>query len=138
MPEGLLPSLPGRLKDERGSAVVDFVLVSVVLVPLFLAILQLAVVWHIRSTLTASASQGARYGAAYDRSTEDGEQRTLTLIEESLSADLVESIEARLLEGPGMAGMVEVEVVADVPILAFWGPAITVEVKGHAIKETLP
>ena len=47
---------PGRpVRDQRGSAVVDFVLVLVVLLPLFLGILQLALVLHVRNTLTAAA-----------------------------------------------------------------------------------
>ena len=46
---------PGRavpVDDQRGSAVVDFVLVLVVLLPLFLGILQVALVLHVRNTLT--------------------------------------------------------------------------------------
>lgn len=122
---------------EQGSAVVDFVLVSVVLVPLFLAILQLALVWHTRSTLTAAASQGARYGAAYDRTVVEGEQRTRELIAGSLSPDIVGSVVATE-EAVNGQRMVAVRVAANVPILAFWGPTITVEVEGHAIKESLP
>ena len=39
-----------RRPGERGSAVVDFVLVLVVLVPLFLGILQVALVLLVRNT----------------------------------------------------------------------------------------
>ena len=42
---------------------VDFVLVLVVVVPLFLGIVQLALVLHVRNTLTSAASEGARYAA---------------------------------------------------------------------------
>ena len=45
---------------DRGSAVVDFVLVMVVLVPLVLGIAQVGLVLHVRNTLTAAASDGAR------------------------------------------------------------------------------
>jgi hypothetical protein len=31
-----------------------------------------------------------------------------------------------------------VDVRAAVPVLAFWGPTVTVDVSGHAIKELLP
>ncbi|MGA9343523.1 MAG: TadE family protein, partial [Nocardioidaceae bacterium] len=54
-------------RSQRGSAIADFALVSVVLVPLFFGILQLALIWHVRTTLTSAASEGARYGAAFDR-----------------------------------------------------------------------
>jgi hypothetical protein len=39
-----------RRRSERGSAVADFVLVSVVLVPMFFAIVQLALIWHVKSS----------------------------------------------------------------------------------------
>ena len=41
---------------ERGAAVVDFVLVLLVLLPLVLGILQLALVLHVRNTLASAAS----------------------------------------------------------------------------------
>jgi Flp pilus assembly protein TadG len=61
-----------RRSRERGAAVVDFVLVLVVLVPVFLGILQVALVLFVRNTLTAAASEGARYAATLDRSPEEG------------------------------------------------------------------
>lgn len=42
---------------------VDFVLVSVLLTALFLAVVQLALALHVRTTLQACAAEGARYGA---------------------------------------------------------------------------
>lgn len=47
-------------------AVVDFVLVTVILVPLVLGIMQVALVLHVRNTLTSAASEGARYAATVD------------------------------------------------------------------------
>ena len=57
-----------RLRDdgERGSAVVDFVLVSVLIVILLLAVLQVAVYVHVRNVVTASAQEGARFAAHAD------------------------------------------------------------------------
>src|SRR3546814_20353305 len=63
---------PRRLRSERGSAVVDFVLVLVVLIPLVLGILQLAIVLHVRNPLTAAATEGARHDAVLDRGPADG------------------------------------------------------------------
>ena len=65
-----------RRRTERGAAVVDFVLVLVVVVPLFLGIFQVALVLHVRNTLTAAASEGARYAATVDRPVEAGAART--------------------------------------------------------------
>ena len=59
-----------RRRDERGSAVVDFVLVMIILVPLFLGILQVALVLHVRNTLTAAASDGATAGHLLTAATE--------------------------------------------------------------------
>ena len=55
------------LRDERGSAVVDFVLVSLVLVPLVLGMMQVGLVMYVRNTLASAAHEGARYGATIDR-----------------------------------------------------------------------
>ena len=68
--------MPPAPAPERGSAVVDFVLVLVVLVPLFLGILQVALVLLVRNTLAAAASEGARYAATLDRGPADGVART--------------------------------------------------------------
>ena len=72
-----MPAEPFREDDgERGSAVVDFVLVSVLILTLLLAVLQVAVYVHLRNVVTASAQEGARFGANADvdssRSTDPG------------------------------------------------------------------
>lgn len=121
-------------KGERGSAVVDFVLVLVVLVPLFLGILQLALVLHVRNTLTAAASEGARYAATADRSPADGAART----REQIRGVLAERFAGEVSSGPTVidgAAAVEVVVRAEVPALGLWGPAVSLEVTGHAIEE---
>jgi hypothetical protein len=53
-----------RLRDERGAAVVDFVLMSVLLVMLLFAVLQVAVYFYARNVVAASAADAARYAAA--------------------------------------------------------------------------
>ncbi len=50
--------------SDRGAAVVDFVLVSVLLVFLLFAVLQLAVYFYVRNIVSASAADAARYAAA--------------------------------------------------------------------------
>ena len=45
------------MRDERGSAVVDFVLVSLVLVPLVLGIMQVALVMFVHNTLASAAHE---------------------------------------------------------------------------------
>ena len=124
-------------RSQDGSAIADFALVSVVLVPLFFGILQLALVWHVKTTLTSAASEGARYGAAYDRTTLDGQRRTSSVIDETFGTDFRDEVTASDSTVSGQPG-VEVDVSAQVPMLGFWGPTITVEVTGHAVKEVVP
>jgi Flp pilus assembly protein TadG len=126
-----------HVRSQRGSAIVDFALVSVVLVPLFFGVLQLALVWHVKTTLTSAASEGARYGASYNRTALDGQQRTAATVDEVFGADFADEVSTREVAIDGQA-VVEVSVRAQVPVLAFWGPTITVEAQGHAVKEVLP
>src|SRR6195952_4010276 len=65
---------------ERGSAVVDFVLVGVLVIALLLAVLQVAVYVHLRNVIVASAQEGARYAANADVPAEAGAGRTLEVI----------------------------------------------------------
>jgi len=122
---------------ERGSAVVDFVLVLVVLVPLFLGIFQVALVLHVRNTLTAAASEGARYGATIDRSPDAGAARTRQQIAGAVSSRFAREVSAHAATVDGAPG-VEVDVTADVPPLGLWGPAVRLEVSGHAVEEQAP
>lgn len=123
--------------DERGSAVVDFALVLVVLLPLVLGILHLALVLHVRNTLTAAAAQGARYAATIDRSPDAGAARTRERITGALAARFARDVSAGEVDDGGVA-VVEVRVVAEVPPLGLWGPATTIVVTGHAVEEVDP
>ena len=129
--------MPRHRSSERGSAVVDFVLVLVVLVPLFLGILQVALVLHVRNTLTSAASEGARYAATVDRSLDAGVERTRTQIEGAVAGRFAQHVTATHATRDGVR-VVRVDVVAEVPPLGVWGPAVEVAVSGHAVEETLP
>ena len=124
-----------RSRRSRGAAVVDFVLVLAVLVPVFLGILQLALVLLVRNTLVAAASEGARYAATLDRDPADGASRTRTQIESALAAKFAENVDAREVLVDGAPG-VEVTVHAVVPALGIGGPAIELTVTGHAVEES--
>jgi Flp pilus assembly protein TadG len=121
-------------RDERGAAVVDFVLVVLVLVPLFLGILQVGLVLHVRNTLTAAASEGARYAATADRGPAEGVTRTRQQIRDAVAADFASDVSASQVQLHGVAG-VRVVVQARVPPLGLWGPAVPLRVSGHAVEE---
>jgi TadE-like protein len=124
-------------RDEHGSAVVDFVLVTVVIVPLFLGILQLALVLHVRNTLTAAASEGARYAATADREPADGEAKAREQVADVLDPRYHQDVEARPIDIGGVAG-VEVVIRATVPALGLGGPSVDLTVRGTAIEEREP
>lgn len=123
-----------RRRAERGAAVVDFVLVVIVVVPLFLGVLQVALVLHVRNTLTAAASEGARYAATADRPVSAGADRARAQIGRALAARFAEHVSAEPALVRGAAG-VRVRVLAEVPPLGLWGPGVRLEVSGHAIEE---
>ena len=126
-----------REPGERGSAVVDFVLVLVVLVPVFLGILQVALVLLVRNTLASAASEGARYAATLDRGPDDGVARTRDQIDGAISGRFAQDVSASTTTVDGAPG-VEVTVRAVVPALGIGGPGIALEVTGHAVEEQPP
>ncbi|WP_245734492.1 TadE/TadG family type IV pilus assembly protein [Nocardioides exalbidus] len=120
--------------SERGAAVVDFVLVLLVLLPLVIGILQLALVLHVRNTLASAASEGARHAAVAGSSAYAGQVKTQGLIDGALSKDFDRTVVVRsaLVGGaPGYEAVIE----ADVGILGLGVPGVHVRVAGHAVAE---
>ena len=111
-------------------------LVLVVLVPLFLGILQVALVLHVRNTLTAAASEGARYAATVDRPVEAGAARTREQIGGALAGRFARDVVARpatVRGAPGCRGRRDRRGAA-ARALGPGGPAATSS--GHAVEET--
>ena len=121
--------------DPRGAALVDVVLVTLVLVPLVLGIVQVALVLHVRTTLAAAASEGARVAAAAGRSPADGVARARAQAATSLSGRYADDVAARRALVDGVPG-VEVTIHAVVPALGLGGPAVELSVTGRATAET--
>jgi Flp pilus assembly protein TadG len=120
---------------ERGAAVVDFVLILMLLIPLFLGIFQVGLVLYTRNTATACASEGARYGANFDRTPADGRQRAADCIKSSLSSKWTSNVTAGTSQQGGLP-MVVVNADTTVPALGLWGSLVKVDTTGHAVKET--
>ncbi|MBD5787147.1 pilus assembly protein [Cellulosimicrobium terreum] len=121
-------------ESERGSAIVDFTLVSILVLVLFLGVVQVALAVHVRSTLVDCAAEGARVAGRADRGPADGAARTRELIAASLSDRYAQDVSARqtVLEG---LPVVEVTVSAPLPVVGLLGPASVVTVDGHALEE---
>lgn len=122
---------------ERGAAVVEFVLVMVLLVPLVLGIAQVALVLHVRNTMAAAASEGARASSPIGATPADGAERTRAMIRAALDDRYAEGVTASWTTVGGLAGA-EVEVRARVPALGLFGPSVPIAVTGHAIREVEP
>jgi Flp pilus assembly protein TadG len=120
--------------DERGAAVADFTMVSVLVVGLFLAVFQLGLALHTRNTLISCASEGARLGARADAAPGQGVSRTQALISESLSSRYARHVSSRQTVVEGVR-VVEVRVVAPVPVLGLLGPDDRLDVVGRAFLE---
>ena len=127
-----MPAGTGR--GERGSAVVDFVLVLVVLIPLFLGILQLALVLHVRNTLASAAAEGARFAAVSGSTPAAGEAKAREQIAGAISARFARRVSVAPADVGGAAGYRAI-IEADVPALGIGGPAVHLEVSGTAVAE---
>jgi Flp pilus assembly protein TadG len=71
-------------RADAGAAVVDFVLISTLLVFLLFAVLQVAVYFYARNVAAASAADAARYAAAEGVAPSAGRERAVRLIHEGL------------------------------------------------------
>ena len=127
----------GSARREEGAAVVDFVLVLLLLLPLVMGILQLALVLHVRNTLASAASEGARYAAVAGSSPALGEAKIREQVAEALSGGVARDVVVRPAAVGGAPGY-EAVVVADVPVLGLGGPAVRLRVTGHAVAEVQP
>lgn len=120
---------------DRGSAAVEFVLVSVLLVSLTLAVLQTAFVAHIRSVAIDSAIAGAAHAALADTTDADGETRTEELIGRGIARGLVNDVTVRSIRVGDRDVVVMVANLA-IPVIGPWLPVVSVEVTGRAFRET--
>ena len=137
--EPAAPPLRARADGgERGSAVVDFVLVSLLVVALLLAVLQVAVYVHVRNVVTASAQEGARFAANVDVPSSAGAARTLEVVGRATSARTAQGLtctSGEELDATGLT-LVVVRCEGSVPsLLAVLGDLLPIEVTGRSLKE---
>ena len=109
----------------------------VLLVPLVLGIAQVALVLHVRNTLAAAASEGARASAPLGASPADGAARTRSMIRAALDDRHAADVSSSWTTVGGVPGA-EVEVRTRVPALGLFGPSVPLTVRGHAIREVEP
>ncbi|MCO7218882.1 TadE/TadG family type IV pilus assembly protein [Klenkia sp. PcliD-1-E] len=129
---------PDRRDGERGSAVVDFALVSVLVVVLLLAVLQVAVYVHVRNVATSSAQEGARYAANADVPAAAGADRALEVVAAATSPRTAAGLTCTAGQETDASGLVLVVVRCSgaVPsLLAALGDLLPLQVTGRAVEE---
>lgn len=111
-------------------------MVSGLLVVLTVAVLQLALTLHVRTTLIDAASEGARYASLADSDLDGGVRRTRDLIAMAVGPQYTEGIGASAVDRGGVP-TVQIRVDAPVPIIGLLGVDIGMEVTAHAPLEQI-
>ncbi|MBW3068235.1 MULTISPECIES: TadE/TadG family type IV pilus assembly protein [unclassified Actinomyces] len=119
---------------EQGAAVVDFVLVGILVIAVSVALLQLALGLHVRNVLTDAAGEGARRAALVGGTTAEADARVRALADAALADGYVQEVAVSRTTANGLS-VVQVEVVAPLPVLGLLGPGGTLHVTGHAVDE---
>jgi hypothetical protein len=126
-----------RPGGDAGSSVVEFTLVSVLLVGLFLGVMQVALVLHTRNVLVSAAQEGARYAANADRTPADGALRTQQAIGEALGTGVRDRMTVTPLpvDLSGPTPIVGMQVSGPVPVFFLPVGPVRLTVSGHALDE---
>lgn len=120
------------LRDQRGSAPAEFLMVSVLLTTLTLAVLQIALALYVRNVVHDATVEGAFYAALADTTLADGEARVTSTVDHMLADGLVQSISATEADGT-----ITMRVRATLPLLGLWGVDQGMEITAYAPAETL-
>lgn len=124
------------VRDERGSAPAEFVMVGALLTVLMLSVIQLGLALLVRNTLVDAAAEGARFGALADNAPADGVARTVDLIGTALGPAYAADVTASTGSYLGHPAVI-VTVRTPLPLFGLVGIPEGLEVSGHAAVETL-
>jgi hypothetical protein len=107
----MLVILRRRLSGDRGSAMVEFSMITVLLVFLLFAVLQVAALFYVRSVTAAAAADGARFAANANVDPAAGGPRASALIGRGLGDRLAGQLPCagNAVPDPG-SGLVAAEV----------------------------
>lgn len=111
----------------------EFALVTPLLLLVALAVLQLALALHVRTTLTAAAAEGARGAALAGSDLLIGETRARDVLSSSLAGGAVRDVRGEVVQIHGVP-VIEMEVTADLPLIGVFGP-VPMSVTGRAVVE---
>jgi Flp pilus assembly protein TadG len=122
------------MRDDRGSAPAEFVMVGLLVTALVLGVVQLALFMHVKNTIQDAASEGARWAALADSSPERGVARTKELITMALGSGYARDVSAERLTWDGRSA-VAVTVRATMPVIGLFGVPSALVQTGHAASE---
>jgi hypothetical protein len=121
-----------RHDPDEGAAVVEFVLISGLLLMLFLGVVQVGLVLHMRNVITANAAEGARYAANAGVDPSAGGPRADALTARSLSSRVAGSIRCT---GASDGDLVAVSCDGQLPLSFLPIGSVHLHAVGHAMKE---
>ena len=127
-------SLFSWTREARGSAAVDFVMISVPLVFLALSVLGVALFGLVRNVMFDSAIEGARFAALADQNARAGCLRAQELFTKTLGSALKPTFrcEQALM---GSRSVIFVSIEAAIPGLGFLPSSYRFRAVGHATSE---
>jgi hypothetical protein len=87
-----LAAVTGGAHTDRGAAVAEFAMMSVLLLMLWFGVLQVAVYFYVRNIVAASAADGARYAGTEGVAFSDGGVRASMLLRQVAAAGFARDI----------------------------------------------
>ncbi|WP_302182845.1 TadE family protein [Microbacterium hominis] len=120
----------------EGSAPVEFVLVGAMLTFLTLGVLQFGLAVYVKNVVHDAAVEGAYHAALADTSLAEGAARTRAIVARTVGEAYAADVVARTRGDLGQP-VVQVTVVAPLPVVGLVGVPGTMEVTGHAPIESL-
>lgn len=117
--------------DERGTVMVEFLAVAILVVTSLLGLAQMAVWVWARGVAVSAAHEGARTAAEAGRSLDDGATRTRALLHDGLGS----TAGGFRVEVDDAGGVVAVVAVGRAPVILPFLPAFTVEARASARDE---
>jgi Flp pilus assembly protein TadG len=129
-------------RDDAGAAVVDFVMMSILLIMLLFGVLQVAVYFYARNVVAASAADAARYAAAESVDVAAGAQRADQLVHQGLDERDASSIHCSgRLDRDDATGLPLTTVRCTGRVRLLFSPLampLTIDVRSSVLKEGQP
>lgn len=123
---------------DDGSAAVDFALVGGLLTLVFMSVVQLGLLLHVRATLVDCAAEAARGGALAGHSPDDAAGQVRRLVADELGTAYAARLRVDAADRTTVGGVdvVTLTVSAPAPVIGLAGPAGRLTVTAHALAES--